>query len=66
MFQQWLQVPALVLQLAPPSETFLYVQASEFVRFPDRSYRCAYCRRAAETITSGQSVLRHLRAHRTC
>jgi len=47
-------------------QTFLYVQASEFARLPDRSYRCAYRRRAAETSTSGQSVLRYLRTHRTC
>ena len=47
-------------------QTFLYVQASEFARLPGRSYRCAYCRRAAETFTSGQSVLRCLGTHRTC
>ena len=45
-------------------QTFLYVQASEFARLPDRSYRCAYRHRAAETFTSGQSVLRCLRTHR--
>src|SRR6266571_3994512 len=39
-------------------QTFLYVQASEFARLPGRSYRCATCRRAAETFTSGQNVLR--------
>src|SRR5262249_34860660 len=41
-------------------ETFFSVQASEFARLPDRSYRCAYCRRAAETFTSEQSMLRYL------
>ena len=29
-------------------QTFLYVQASEFARLPDRSYRCEPSRRAAE------------------
>ena len=41
-------------------QLFRYVQASEFARLPDRSYRCAYCRRAAETFTSEQSMLRYL------
>ena len=45
-------------------QTFRYVQASEFARLPDRSYRCN--RRAAETFTSGQNVLRYLRTHRIC
>ena len=47
-------------------QTFLYVQASEFARLPGRSYRCATCRRAAETFTSGQNVLRCLCTHRIC
>ena len=47
-------------------QTFLYVQASEFARLPGRSYRCAACRRAAETFTSGQNVLRCLCTHRIC
>ena len=47
-------------------QTFLYVQASEFARLPDRSYRCATCRRTAETFTSGQNVLRCLCTHRIC
>src|SRR5271169_4481265 len=46
--------------------TFLYVQASEFARLPGRSYRCTTCRRAAETFTSGQNVLRYLCTHRIC
>ena len=47
-------------------QTFLYVQASEFARLPGRSYRCTKCRRAAETFTSGQNVLRCLGTHRIC
>jgi len=47
-------------------QTFLYVQASEFARLPDCSYRCAYGHRAAEAFRSGQNVLRCLRTHRTC
>src|ERR1019366_7531271 len=47
-------------------QTFLYVQASEFARLPGRSYRCTKCRRAAETFTSGQNVLRCLCTHRIC
>jgi hypothetical protein len=46
-------------------QIFLYVQASEFARLPDRSHRCAYSHRAAEALTSGQNVLRCLRTHRT-
>jgi len=47
-------------------QTFLYVQASEFARLRGRSYRCTTCRRAAETFTSGQNVLRCLCTHRIC
>ena len=47
-------------------QTFLNVQASEFARLPDRSYRCAYHLRAAETFTSGHRALRCLRTHRIC
>jgi hypothetical protein len=47
-------------------QTFLNVQASEFARLPDRSYRCAYRLRAAETFTSGHRALRCLRTHRIC
>jgi len=47
-------------------QTFLYVQTSEFAHLPDRSYRCAYCRRAAEAFTSEQNMLRYLRMHRIC
>src|SRR6266849_4145444 len=47
-------------------QTFLYVQASEFARLPGRSYRCSKFRRAAETFTSGQNVLRCLCTHRIC
>ena len=47
-------------------QLFLYVQASEFARLPDRSHRCAYSRRAAEAFSSGQNVLRCLRTHRIC
>jgi len=47
-------------------QTFLNVQASEFAHLPDRSYPCAYCRRAAEAFTSEQNMLRYLRMHRIC
>ena len=47
-------------------QTFLNVQASEFARLPDRSYRCTYHLRAAETFTSGHRALRCLRTHRIC
>ena len=47
-------------------QTFLYVQAAEFAHLPDRSYPCAYCRRAAEVFTSEQNMLRYLRMHRIC
>ena len=47
-------------------QTFLYVQASEFAHLPDRSYPCAYCRKAAEAFTSEQNMLRYLRMHRIC
>jgi hypothetical protein len=46
-------------------QIFLYVQASNFARLPDRSYRWAYCPRAAETFTSELNMLRCLRMHRT-
>jgi hypothetical protein len=46
-------------------QTFLYVQASEFARLPDRSHRCA-SHRAAEAFTFGLNVLRCLRTHRIC
>jgi hypothetical protein len=36
-------------------QTFLNVQAFEFARLPDRSYRCTSSRRAAETFTSGHT-----------
>jgi hypothetical protein len=42
-----------------------YVQASEFACLPDRSHRCLF-RRAAETFTSRQNVLRYLRTHWIC
>ena len=44
----------------------LYVQASEFVCLPDRSYRCKFPCRAAETFTSEQNVHRCLCTHRIC
>ena len=47
-------------------QTFLYVQASEFARLPDRSHRCKCSCRAAEAFTSGLIVLRCLCAHRIC
>jgi hypothetical protein len=47
-------------------QTFLNVQTSEFARLPDRSYRCAYRRWAAETFTSGHRVLRCLHTLRIC
>jgi hypothetical protein len=47
------------------SSDISYVQASEFACLPDRSHRCQF-RRAAETCTSGQNVLRCLCTHRIC
>ena len=47
-------------------QIFLNVPASKFARPPDRSYRCAYCRRAAGAFTSGPIVLCYLRTHRIC
>ena len=47
-------------------QLFLYVQASEFVSLPDRSYRCKFPCRAAETFTSEQNVHRCLCTHRIC
>src|SRR6266849_3203063 len=55
-----------VPNLIPETTPFLYVQASEFARLPGRSYRCSKFRRAAETFTSGQNVLRCLCTHRIC
>ena len=47
-------------------QLFLYVQASEFASLPDRSYRCQFPGRAAETFTSEQNVHRCLCTHRIC
>jgi len=47
-------------------QLFLYVQASEFVCLPDRSYRCKFPCRAAEAFTSEQNVHRCLCTHRIC
>ena len=47
-------------------QLFLDVQASQFARLPDRSYRCKFPHRAAEASTSEQNVRRCLRTHRTC
>ena len=47
-------------------QLFRYVQASEFARLPDRSYRSKFPCRAAEAFTSEQNVRRYLRTHRTC
>ena len=47
-------------------QTFRYVQASKFARLPDRSHRCEFPRRAAETFTSGHIVLCYLRTLRIC
>jgi hypothetical protein len=47
-------------------QLFLNVQASQFARLPDRSYRCKFPHRAAEASTSEQNVRRCLRTHRTC
>jgi hypothetical protein len=47
-------------------QLFLNVQASQFARLPDRSYRCKLPHRAAEASTSEQNVRRCLRTHRTC
>ena len=46
-------------------QLFRYVQASQFARLPDRSYRCKFPHRAAEASTSEQNVRRCLRTHRT-
>ena len=47
-------------------QIFLNVPASKFALPPDRSYRCAYCRRAAGDFTSGPIVLCCLHTHRIC
>jgi hypothetical protein len=47
-------------------QLFLYVQASEFVCLPGRSYRCKFRCRAAEAFTSEQNVHRYLCTHRIC
>jgi hypothetical protein len=47
-------------------QLFLYVQASEFVCLPGRSYRCKFPCRAAEAFTSEQNVHRYLCTHRIC
>ena len=47
-------------------QIFLDVPASKFALPPDRSYRCAYCRRAAGDFTSGPIVLCYLHTHRIC
>jgi hypothetical protein len=47
-------------------QLFRDVQASEFACLPDRSYRCSYRCRAAETFTSEQNMRRYLRMHRIC
>jgi hypothetical protein len=47
-------------------QIFLYVPASKFALPPDRSYRCAYCHRAAGDFTSGPIVLCCLHTHRIC
>ena len=47
-------------------QIFLNVPASKFARPPDRSYRCAYCCRAAGDFTSGPIVLCCLHTHRIC
>jgi len=47
-------------------QIFLDVPASKFALPPDRSYRCAYCRRAAGDFTSGPIVLCCLHTHRIC
>jgi hypothetical protein len=47
-------------------QLFRYVQASQFARLPDRSYRCKFPYKAAEAFTSEQKVRRCLGTHRTC
>ena len=47
-------------------QIFLDVPASKFALPPDRSYRCAYCCRAAGDFTSGPIVLCCLHTHRIC
>jgi hypothetical protein len=47
-------------------QIFRDVPASKFARPPDRSYRCAYYRKAAGAFTSGPIVLCYLRTHRIC
>ena len=45
---------------------FFMFKPPSFAHLPDRSYPCAYCRRAAEAFTSEQNMLRYLRMHRIC
>ena len=70
--EKWVGFPLLSREhdfsRTPISELplFLYVQASEFVCLPGRSYRCKFPCRAAEAFTSEQNVRRYLRTHRIC
>ena len=70
--EKWVGLPRLFCELRLLAEgftrlqIFLDVPASKFARPPDRSYRCAYCRRAAGAFTSGPIVLCYLRTHRIC
>jgi len=47
-------------------QVFHNVPASKFARPPDRSYRCAHCRRAAGAFTSEPLVLCYRRTPRIC
>ena len=70
--EKWVGFPLLSREhdfsRTPISELqlFRYVQASEFVCLPGRSYRCRFPCRAAEAFTSEQNVRRYLRTHWIC
>ena len=70
--EKWVGFPLLSREhdfsRTPISELqlFLYVQASEFVCLPDRSYRGKFLCRAAEAFTSEPNVHRYLCTHRIC
>jgi hypothetical protein len=71
--EEWVGFPRFVPRITTSRgpgvsrmQIFLDVPASKFALPPDRSYRCAYCCRAAEDFTSGPIVLCYLHTHRIC
>src|SRR6478672_5520364 len=71
--EDWVGFPRLVPRITTSRrpvisrmQIFLDVPASKFALPPDRSYRCAYCCRAAGDFTSGPIVLCCLHTHRIC